>query len=186
MQHTLCFALGVLIAGATACKDPASKAPPPAAEPPAEAASQPASQPSEPDIYRGKKHVVNVKYVEPCPDKAPCVCRGTITHGQNALAKIGVTEPMLAKGTPCVIGDFDGNSFNDVVVYPAKADAEPATALMFDEGGLSATLKLPKAAAFIESRREGTVDVMFLGDSGQLFVFRNEAFGLGLRPKSSK
>src|SRR5688572_19201561 len=109
------------------CKEPPPPAPPPAppappAPPPAAPASEPASQPNL-DMGKAEAHEPSDKknelaYKDPrCSGMQPCECVGTIVYGQNAIAKIGVTEDDLAKGTPCLLGDFDANGHQDVAFF---------------------------------------------------------------------
>ena len=90
-----------------------------------------------------------IAYVDgPCSGQAPCLCRGTVKYGSSALAKVGVTSKKLAEGTPCLIGDFDGNGVMDYAFVDDKFGhgslAAQVQVLLFDEYGLAATAPLPK------------------------------------------
>ena len=126
-------------------------APPPEAEP-AKQPDTPASQP-ELDIGQANKHGVptdkknEIAYKDPrCGGMQPCECTGTIVYGQNAIAKIGITEDDLAKGTPCILGDFDANGVQDVAFVSKDFGKTAASVcvLLFDELGLRDTPAFPK------------------------------------------
>ena len=67
-------------------------------------------------------------------------------YGQNAIAKIGITEDDLAKGTPCILGDFDANGVQDVAFVSKDFGKTAASVcvLLFDELGLRDTPAFPK------------------------------------------
>jgi hypothetical protein len=139
-----------------ACQKEAPPAPPP---PPEQPASQPSSRPddipaSQPDLDVGKAEAHEpsdkknqISYKDPrCSGIQPCECSGTIVYGQNAIAKIGLTEADLAAGTPCLLGDFDGNGHQDVA-FVEKSFGKAAAGvqvLLFDELGLRDTPAFPK------------------------------------------
>ncbi len=142
-----------------ACKsDPPQKPakPKPAKAAASKPASAPASKPATPKKDRlGLLNASGLDYVnKDCDGRAPCPCIGVLQkeYGKNSLAKIGLSATDLAKGVPCVMGDFDANGYTDVALlgkkYGTKKDGKHVAAgvqvLMFDELGLRATAPLPK------------------------------------------
>lgn len=132
---------------------------------------------------KSKRHTI--AYVNPaCSGSAPCLCKGTIDYGKNALAQIGVTPAQVAEGTPCLIGDFDGNGVPDLAFVDDKyTDAQLAArvqVLMFDEVGLMATALLPKRvhALALAPMADGRVALIEPGfTAGRYrFVYRDDRF----------
>ncbi len=144
----------VLLFGLMACVEsspsrPPAAAPAPASETGTEAASRPSSAGSRPASTERPAPGPGVVYIDgQCGADAPCPCRGVLRYGQNALARIGITEKQLAAGTPCLIADFDGNQVDDLAFVDTNfgdpTQAAQVQVLLFDQYGLTAAVALPK------------------------------------------
>lgn len=133
---------------------PAEKTPAPPAPPPPAAASQPASQAAS----KPAPKALDVKYDGTCLGTGPCTCKGRVELGRPALAEIGVDDAALTAGTPCVLGDFDGNGHPDGAFLGkgwGEAPAVDVAVLMFDRGGLASATKLPKKVGSLTAIYEG-------------------------------
>ncbi len=170
-----------------ACKQETPAAPPLPAQPavpasaPVETSSRAANfdgaNPHEPT---GKKNQIAYKDAR-CSGMQPCECVGTIEYGQNALARIGVSEDDLARGTPCLLGDFDGNGFEDAAFLGkdyGKAPAAAVTVLLFDDVGLRSTLSFPKKVATLAVHSENGKVGLLETQSRLFFVYGDGKFDM--------
>lgn len=142
----------VLVFAATGCPADEPKAPEEVAvaAQPDEPASGPASKPA--------PKVIGVKYEDPtCGGAGPCTCVGELKIGMSQLAQIGVDEAKVKSGTPCLLGDFDGNGHLDGAFLGAdfkEVEASDVAILMFDEGGVMLATRLPKKVGSLALLRE--------------------------------
>lgn len=119
----------------------------------------------------------------PCPSPEPCPCYGLLAVGRPAVEKLGVTEPQLARGTPCLLADLDHNGYADLVFVDGKYGAvdglprQPAsaTALFFGPAGLQGIAPLPKKVSVlsVESGPDGSRLVAGSPPSRYLLVLNN-------------
>lgn len=134
------------------------------------------------------KNISGVTLQDPnCDSKKICVCAGSLVYGQNALKKIGVTEPRLMAGTSCVVGDFDGNGYADFAFLQPRDEQTPASdvqVLLFDERGLTATAKMPKKMVSLARVRMGNKDVLVEpgAESKYHFAYRDANFHMVRKP----
>lgn len=147
----------------------------PASQPASKPAALEGSQPHEP-----AKAASTVAYQDKrCSGLAPCTCSGTIMYGQNAIAKIGITEEDLAKGTPCLLADLDGNGKQDIVFVGkdyGKAPAVAVTVLLFDDLGLRDTPIFPKKVTTLSVHEKDGKKGLLEPSSRLFFVYENGKF----------
>lgn len=151
------------------------------------AGEAPASQPaSKPAVLEGSKphepakEPSTVAYKDKrCSGIAPCACAGSIMYGQNAIAKIGISEEDLAKGTPCLLADLDGNGTEDIVFVGkdyGKAPAVPVRVLLFDDLGLRDTPLFPKKVTTLSVHEKDGKKGLLEPSSRLFFVYENGKF----------
>ena len=168
--------------------DPAPVAQAPASPPTNQPASQPASQPSSAPKRTEKalppsavavplgKHYADIRYVDSvCPGTAACDCDASaLFHGRNALLRLGWEEAQLSE-LPCLLADFDGNGFTDAAFVGPEPRPSPTEVLMFDDVGLSATVRLPRPVSELRLA-EGAPGKALLASKELLFIYSGERF----------
>lgn len=158
-----------LIALATACQTKTVEEAPPDDAPPA---SQPASQP---EVKR-----IPVKYTDPtCGGAGPCTCVGELIIGMQQLRGIGIEDDAMTKGTPCLLGDFDGNGHTDGAFLEPGLGDKPAVSvavLMYDAGGVMLATKIPKKVTSLALLREADKQTLVEPEAAMRFDFTDGKF----------
>ncbi|MEQ9504554.1 MAG: hypothetical protein RIT81_47285 [Deltaproteobacteria bacterium] len=165
------FALLLLL---TAC--PAADKAKPSADAPPKDDAPPASQPAS----RPEPKTITVKYTDPtCGGAGPCVCVGELEVGMQLLRSIGVEDAALTTGTPCLLGDFDGNGHVDGAFLEPGLGDKPAVAvgvLMYDEGGVMVATKIPKKVTSLAILREEDRQALIEPEARMRFDFADGKF----------
>jgi hypothetical protein len=148
---------------------------PPPTTPATTPAATPAAKTSTAGVGQNKTGISQ----DPCPGAEPCTCRGALAFGIPAIQKLGLSEEALAAGTPCLIGDLDGNGFSDLVfVEPSYGKVEGgarqvvnASVLYFDHVGLTMIQEVPKKVALLSLEPAATGMKLVAGSSEHRLVF---------------
>ncbi len=119
------------------------------------------------------------------------MCKGTLTFGQSALDKVGISIERLAAGTPCLIADFDGNGSDDIAFVDDRFTdpklAAQVQVLLFDQVGLMATSMLPKRVQSLglAPLQDGRTALVEPGPAAERFrfVYRDGRFHFEVIPR---
>ncbi len=146
-----------------------TEAPPPDEAPPASQA-----------VSRPQPKRITVKYTDPtCGGAGPCECVGELNIGMQQLRAIGIEDEAFAKGTPCLLGDFDGNGHTDGAFLEPGLGDKPAVSvavLMYDQGGVMLATKIPKKVTSLALLREEGKQTLVEPEAAMRFDFADGKF----------